>query len=230
MTKQLWQQASCDARPKSFGGICGQERRYSHRKNATYTIIRTLWWHLWSRKKKNATYAIIRTLWWGRLHADQDVVCCQAPHHHRSARPPPKFSPILSSDSPSAAQLLSFSLRNNNSTLLCRQTESEERVSVVLPLLLHPALNSSQPELLLTPAKLRSVNWVTLILAVFFAHLDHLRRSPRGGEVGEVGREKRGRDVLVFLTLSDIGNHHEGTFTFITFTFTFIREPNFHLF
>ena len=91
-------------------------------------------------------------------------------------------------------------------TLLCPRTESEERVSVVplllLLLLLEPALNSSQPELLLTPAKLRSVNWVTLILAVFFAHLDHLRRGGGGGEVDcEVGGEERGRDVLVFLSL-----------------------------
>ena len=104
----------------------------------------------------------------------------------------------------SAAPPSSFSLRNNNSTLLCPRTESEERVSVVVPLLLllEPALNSSQPELLLTPAKLRSVNWVTLILAVFFAHLDHLRRGGGGGEVDcEVGREERGGHVLVFLTL-----------------------------
>lgn len=139
---------------------------------------------------------MIKTWWWVRLRADQDVGPARCQWRQR----PPRVSPPWSSPlSPSAAPPSSFSLRNNNSTLLCRRTESAERVSVVL---LRPALNSSQPELLLTPGKLRSVNWVTLILAVFFAHLDHLRRSPRGGEVGEVGRKKRGGDVLIFLTLN----------------------------
>ena len=147
---------------------------------------------------------MIKTWWWGRLHADQDVG--QA-HCYWRRRPPKCSSPLSSLPISSHLSLMSagppssFSLRNNNLTLLCRRTESAERVSVVLHLL-QPALNSSQPELLLTPGKLRSVNWVTLILAVFFGHLDHLRRAPRGGEVGEVGREKRRGDVLIFLTLS----------------------------